>query len=831
MEAASPPAVRSRNRACTFAGLPGKAGNGGDPRHGEDHDERGAPEPSNPMHEFPSPSASSPSLRQRAESLAVVPRNRPPPTAYASSSSPSRPETATGRGDVSPLRQPPARRPQNAAVTTSSAPSDAVAETAEVPFVEKKSPPMQNAAEKTNDSRDHDDPTTITTSAAPSANTYNSSSTSHPDSSTLCRPQYDPDQPTPIHPDDVNAQYLFSETNKFRNSLDPYIRLGIFFFEFFTQWFFPLSLPIVLMLQGRTAARNKGFLPGAVSPVMFGLQTFSTLLGFVPQAIVLFSGRVWALGPTGFALAFVVFRLLVISGKYASFTKEDYSALLFDEVYPSHLKLLLVAWFTVPEAVLISELDEAERRSCGHMKNLVKWKQLRQQWRSMTMMPMSPLAAASAAAETNNRLPASALPGDDAGSPVDRINGNAASHPPTDGRESTTGEAAAAAPAGAVLGSLSSFTLRLEGGAIITVREYLRVLLLRAWCVPPSVVLDKLLTVLGFLHGGHIIYVYGATFGWNAESWRDGLNMVIVVMTILQVAFFVPTVYRFLWIGALHYSRQLLSMRALYDAVKRQGIISVEVPVGADDAEQHCPPEPVNRSDPSATTSALATSMSNSNMISEAPPRRVGRRRADTVYLIEAARKIDQVSAIDDETRGVGDPALISWREPGNLESWIVAHRTLSVFGYTFAKRISFNCLAVAAVLGSLSFVFLFQALLRIQDVPLVVVLASTFVVATAFAIYTLLEAARVNNLTRRTIDLVASEELSLFSVPESQRTEQDELCLGELSALREVLDRRLVVDPVRVMYLPAEPELITAFLAFVVSSGILIIQLLLTGT
>jgi hypothetical protein len=133
---------------------------------------------------------------------------------------------------------------------------------------------------------------------------------------------------------------------------------SVFFFEFFTQLLFPLSVPVVLAVQNAHAARNKGFLPGP----WFAAEVVLAILFVLPVAVTVYfrTKHDWGLYAISVSFSLAVFRKLVIAGKYACFPKKEYEQLLLPGTDISK-NLLLTTWHVaVSPETLDSLIEEAE---------------------------------------------------------------------------------------------------------------------------------------------------------------------------------------------------------------------------------------------------------------------------------------------------------------------------------------------------------------------------------------------------------------------------------------------------------------------------------------
>jgi hypothetical protein len=142
---------------------------------------------------------------------------------------------------------------------------------------------------------------------------------------------------------------------------------GIFLFEFVTHLLYPISTPIVLAVQGYIACQNKWFLPSLERPSNFVLNIFFfTGQTWGPLIYALVVRADWAAQMVAVGFSFMVFRLLIVGGKYASYTSEMYHEVIFvpGGVAKTFFNLLATMWYHISPETLESQLQQAEEL-CG----------------------------------------------------------------------------------------------------------------------------------------------------------------------------------------------------------------------------------------------------------------------------------------------------------------------------------------------------------------------------------------------------------------------------------------------------------------------------------
>jgi hypothetical protein len=137
----------------------------------------------------------------------------------------------------------------------------------------------------------------------------------------------------------------------------------VFLYEFFTHWFFPLSIPIVLAVQGLTACQTKWFLPSCHDVTSFLRNLlWMTGLAWAPLIYAIVVQARWATLMVSVSYCFGFFRWLIIAGKYASYRPEHYQQAMTDPNGDRGTvrNLLIVLWYHITDATLEEQLKEVE---------------------------------------------------------------------------------------------------------------------------------------------------------------------------------------------------------------------------------------------------------------------------------------------------------------------------------------------------------------------------------------------------------------------------------------------------------------------------------------
>ena len=494
----------------------------------------------------------------------------------------------------------------------------------------------------------------------------------------------------PLPASKVSFQTLFG------NRLPPdQFSVSIFVFEFVVQWLHPITLPLLLLIQGRIAAENKGALPprGNGMPLRLFLDnTLASVLGWLPQILVIVFQAKWAVTIVVVSEAYVFFRFLVIAGKYASYRHRDYMQVVFKENAPVTGKILIVAWKHPTPATIDLELAEAQERF--GLK-------------------------------------------------------------------------------------LSGSVIKLSNGFCVPTKKYLRVLLQEMYSKQPPQIYEW---IFWFLRFGIMLYPLWVLLDYTTSP--SAVDIVITVLTALQLAMNAPAVTQFLWVGYLSYERQLSAMLALLHAVVRSGV---------------------------APPSAIEYDSMAVNMMAE-----------------EDLRDPETVAAMD---------TMFSLRVAANVASLDKMRKIIRKFGFGYSQRISFNAFATAFVLAFLLLVLLSQALSSDPDWKLFAFVTIIFSVSAVITLLGLFAAMNVNKLDHDFADLFAHEEQLLLEeyILQDYAThggsttdghEQVHLLHDLICAVRRSVQQQQQTDPVRVMYMPAKPELVSAFVGLLFSGLLVTLQI-----
>lgn len=137
----------------------------------------------------------------------------------------------------------------------------------------------------------------------------------------------------------------------------------VFLYEFFTHWLFPLSIPIVLAVQGLTACQTKWFLPSCHNISSFLRNVFwLTGLAWAPLIYAISVQAKWATLMVSVSYCFGFFRWLIIAGKYASYRPEQYQQAMTDPNgdQATVRNLLILMWYQITDSTLEDQLKEVE---------------------------------------------------------------------------------------------------------------------------------------------------------------------------------------------------------------------------------------------------------------------------------------------------------------------------------------------------------------------------------------------------------------------------------------------------------------------------------------
>jgi hypothetical protein len=182
----------------------------------------------------------------------------------------------------------------------------------------------------------------------------------------------------------------------------------------------------------------------------------------------------------------------------------------------------------------------------------------------------------------------------------------------------------------------------------------------------------------------------------------------------------------------------------------------------------------------------------------------------------------------------VDDKMLALYHGDGasNLVAWDRVRVVAKQFGRVYENRVSFNTLALMLLTGLLLALILFrQLVLGVPASAEVVLVNYSLCVFVALALAAAASAVMTNRVEVRVVELLAHEEIALRFLTRGggvgdvggvgggaaarQRVpagfDVQAFCLS-LHALRSAVERRLQLDPVRVMYVPARPAMVTAF-------------------
>ena len=548
---------------------------------------------------------------------------------------------------------------------------------------------------------------------------------------------------------------------------------SIFIFEFFTQLLHPLLLPVVLKTQGSIAAQNKGYTPLPGKQQLFIGNTFNSVMGFAPQIIAIGAQARWAGTFLIVSECFVFFRYLVIAGKYASYRHRDYVTLLHKRGSLALDKLLVANWRTIRQEVIDAEFKEAQERFA--------------------------------------------------------------------------------------LSSISTSSLKLASGQCVSAETYLSILLREKFGAAPPKWFDYFLGAVSVAMSLLPVWVYLTEFGVHHA---DPVGIVLVALGAFQFWVYAPTVVNFLWIGYLTYARQLECLEALLHAIIRSG----SVPEGAIEWESVARAQQEQQQQQEDDDDKNGAPSSGPLREDERERTKSGQRSGTND---DGAASYDFFEGDDPEKR-VAPETMFSLKVTSNVEVFDKMRKLLRRFGFGYLQRISFNTFATAFVLTFLVLTLLQQAMSTNTDWKIFTFVIVTFGVCAAIVLATLFAASAINEIDDKFVDLIAHEEhavmqdfvmneysssaITLATAGSSLQQQSQVLLLssssgiGEaaaaaaaaaatseremrllrdlLSSLRLCITQSRLVDPVKVMYLPAKSELITAFMGLLFSALLVALQI-----
>jgi hypothetical protein len=319
--------------------------------------------------------------------------------------------------------------------------------------------------------------------------------------------------------------------------------------------------------------------------------------------------------------------------------------------------------------------------------------------------------------------------------------------------------------------------LKLANDRCVPTKQYLRLLLHHAYGERSPTWFMVFFTCLRVCMAGYPVWVL-MTYT-NSPSVPDILITVTTAMQLFQNG---AAVTLFLWVGYLSYRRQLAAMRTLLLAIVRSGVV---------------------------------------------PPA--------AVEFDSYAREIFSEEELQDPEIAIASETMFSLRIATNVCSFDKMRKIIRKMGYGYTQRISFNSFATAFVLGFLVLVLLQQALSSRPDWQLFTFVLVIFIASASITLACLFAAMSVNKVDMDFTDLFAHEEQYILEeyiteehmdadanhVP-SKALQQVHLLHDLICAVRRSIQQSQTTDPVRVMYMPARPELVSAF-AGVLFSGLII--------
>ena len=518
--------------------------------------------------------------------------------------------------------------------------------------------------------------------------------------------------------DDMTYECLFGSQEDRQPPSE--FHFDVFTFEFFTQVFHPLLLPVVLWRQGRIAAENKGYIwvsstAANRSQRLFLRNSFNSITAYLPIVMGLSMGAWWATAPLVIGECFVWFRYFVIAGKYASYRTRDYLTALSHPGRYANAKLLANAWMNVPPEVIEEELSEAQERF---------------------------------------------------------------------------GQ------------SLEDCAIKLLNGRYVGAEAYLRVLLKAKYGHPSPGWFDWLSNVMLLIYA---LFPTWILLNESNASHRTASDIALAISLGLQMGIYGPTIITFLWIGYLSYSRQRDCLIALFHAVVRSGGEPPQLAIELD------------------SLSSVRIPGINEDLTDE------------SVF------------------RAIAPGTMFSLKNTNNVKVFFKLRCILRKFGHGYALRISFNTFMTVFVLGFLVLVLLQQAITMNIDFQLFAFVCLTFGVCSIIVLFSLLAASAVNTVDASIMELLAHEEHAVLdelitdqhdpgeaqsrcesspaAVAAAGLRHEDVMLLKDLlGSMREAISQQKEVDPVRIMYLPARAELISAFIGVLFSGLLIALQIITSG-
>jgi hypothetical protein len=160
----------------------------------------------------------------------------------------------------------------------------------------------------------------------------------------------------------------FGENLRRGNGVVTLMHVSVMLFEFVTQALFPLSTPVVIAVQGLTAAQNKSLAPPPGKFLAWLVQFWYFAVQWTPLTLALVIGEAWTLVVASLCTVVFLYRILTIAGKYGSFTDDHYQWFLTTPDANVFESVLLATWFeNIPDAKIDLELEEAQRFAGIHL--------------------------------------------------------------------------------------------------------------------------------------------------------------------------------------------------------------------------------------------------------------------------------------------------------------------------------------------------------------------------------------------------------------------------------------------------------------------------------